>query len=580
MFNKKEIISLINDGMDEKKFINYVDDVDLKYYTKYVQTHDKKIYREFILNNFYKLVKSGIIKERNEKSLKSDLKENNNLLLLMQQDLNNSHNDNYDFDETKNSTQNQADDQLLSNNITNDTQENMIVDEISDQVFDELEEKKSINDGLFDIEMDKSEVDSGINLSKEQRQAFQYIKEGKSIFLTGSAGTGKSFCIDHIINWISQRKSRSKIGLTSTTGCSALLIGGVTIHSFLGIGLAVGSAKILAKDTFTKKKKIYNLLQKLELLIIDEISMMSLDLFNKISNYLSIIRDNDKPFGGLQLLLTGDFCQLSPVKSDMYCFESDIWKQLELKKVELCKSFRQSDEYFIKILKELRFGECSNETYNTLKKYKNRTYEDGIIPMKLFSTNKAVDKCNEEELNKLIQFHKGDLIFKIRSPTVSEYKITDILKKNNINPLLTLCVGCQVMITYNISLSDGIVNGTIGRITSMNRDSISIYVFKTKKEFIIDYIPYIESTVQGDSIVSNTLFYYLPVKLSYASTIHKVQGQTIDYLEVDLGSSIFTCGQAYTAISRIKKIEDINITRLSRASFMCDPKVFEFYKNS
>lgn len=598
MFNKKEIVSLINDGMDEKKFINSVDDADLKYYAKYVQNYDKKNYREFILNKFYELVKSGDIKERNEKTPKMDPKDNNNILLLMQQDLNISHVEDYDLDESNfnisdlsidknryNSEEYEEQKKDLINSFDNDyeTKNKILSNDFKDEsdiIKSSNDEENNISDESFEIEMDKSEVDKGINLSAEQRQAFEHIKNGESIFLTGSAGTGKSFCIDHIINWVSQRKPRSKIGLTSTTGCSALLIGGTTIHSFLGIGLGIGSAEILAKDTRMKKKRIFNLLNKLELLIIDEISMMSLELFDKISKYLSLIRDNEKPFGGLQLLLTGDFCQLSPVKSDVYCFESEIWKELNLKTIELCKSFRQSDEYFIKILKELRFGDCSNETYNILKKYRNRTYEDGIIPMKLFSTNKAVDKCNEEELCKIMKISKERFTYKIRNSSVSETKVNDIIKKNNISPSLVLCVGCQVMVTYNISISDGIVNGTIGRITQVSKDSITIYVFKTKKEFIIEYIPYIESTVQRDDIVSKILFFYLPVKLSYASTIHKVQGQTIDYLEVDLGSSIFTCGQAYTAISRIKKIEDINITRLSRASFMCDSKVLDFYKNN
>lgn len=569
MFNKKDIVALINTGIDEKEFINSVDDADLKYYVKYVQMHDIEKYKEYVLINFYNLVKAGTIKERNVKPSKTTLESNNNILLLIQQDLNNSHGDEYDIEPFSFT----AEEETKTEYIEDKSEISQLEEKVPAQIL-EAEE-----DGTFAVEMDKTEVDMGVNLSPEQRQAFFHIKQGESIFLTGSAGTGKSFCIDHIIGWISETKSRSRVGLTSTTGCSALLIGGVTIHSFLGIGLAVGSAEILARDTMIKKKKIYNLLNKLELLIIDEISMMSLDLFDKISKYLSIIRKDDSPFGGLQLLLTGDFCQLSPVKSDMYCFESVLWNELNLKTVELNKSFRQSDEKFIKILKELRFGDCSNETYNTLKLYKNRTYEDDIIPMKLFSTNRAVDKCNDEELLKLIKINKQKLVYKIKYPSITAAKLADITKKNNINPSLTLCVGCQVMVTYNVSLADGIVNGTIGRISYMNNDSVTIYVFKTKKEFIIEYIPYVESTIHGDNIISNVLFYYLPLKLSYASTIHKVQGQTIDYLEVDLGSSIFTCGQAYTAISRIKKIEDINITRLSRASFMCDPKVLDFYKS-
>ena len=198
--------------------------------------------------------------------------------------------------------------------------------------------------------------------------------------------------------------------------------------------------------------------------------------------------------------------------------------------------------------------------------------------MKLFSTNKAVDKCNDEEINKLIE-QSVSIKYKINQLNISEAKANDIIKKANIDNNLTLCIGSQVMVTYNVSLVDNVVNGTIGKVTYVARDRVTIFVYKTGLEFDINYIPYNESTISGDRITTKTLFMYIPLKLAYATTIHKIQGQTIDYLEVDLGSSIFSCGQAYTAISRIKKIEDLNITKLSRASFLCDTKVIDFYKS-
>lgn len=584
MFNKKTIVDSINNGLSFDEFINSVEDTDLKYYTKYVQLHNKEEYTRYILTQFYNLVKSEDIKNTSvsTKSHHSDL-------LLIQQSLDNSENI---IEETKKSVQNIIETKKSTPNIFEETKQ-LVQDnvEIKGSIQDKINSsendiqnkklKQDINLEDYDkylVEMDREETETNIKLSDEQKLAYYYIKNGKSIFMTGLAGTGKSFCIEFVIKKFLETRPRSRLGLTSTTGCSAILIGGTTIHSFLGIGLGLGSAQLLARETKIKKSKIYTTLKRLELLIIDEISMMSMELFDKISEYLSIIRDCDEPFGGVQLLLTGDFCQLSPVKSDMYCFESELWKKIDMKIVQLIKSFRQEDENFVNILNELRFGDCSNSTYEILKKYKNRTYDNGVVPMKLFSTNKAVDKCNDEEINKLIE-QSVSIKYKINQLNISEAKANDIIKKANIDNNLTLCIGSQVMVTYNVSLVDNVVNGTIGKVTYVARDRVTIFVYKTGLEFDINYIPYNESTISGDRITTKTLFMYIPLKLAYATTIHKIQGQTIDYLEVDLGSSIFSCGQAYTAISRIKKIEDLNITKLSRASFLCDTKVIDFYKS-
>ena len=584
MFNKKTIVDSINNGLSFDEFIKSVEETDLKYYTKYVQLHNKEEYMNYILTRFYNLVKSEDIKNTSvsTKSQHSDL-------LLIQQSLDNSENI---IEETKKSVQNIIETKKSTPNIFEETKQ-LVQDnvEIKGSIQDKINSsendiqnkklKQDINLEDYDkylVKMDREETETNIKLSDEQKLAYYYIKNGKSIFMTGLAGTGKSFCIEFVIKKFLETRPRSRLGLTSTTGCSAILIGGTTIHSFLGIGLGLGSAQLLARETKIKKSKIYTTLKRLELLIIDEISMMSMELFDKISEYLSIIRDCDEPFGGVQLLLTGDFCQLSPVKSDMYCFESELWKKIDMKIVQLIKSFRQEDENFVNILNELRFGDCSNATYEILKKYKNRTYDNGVVPMKLFSTNKAVDKCNDEEINKLIE-QSVSIKYKINQLNISEAKANDIIKKANIDNNLTLCIGSQVMVTYNVSLVDNVVNGTIGKVTYVARDRVTIFVYKTGLEFDINYIPYNESTISGDRITTKTLFMYIPLKLAYATTIHKIQGQTIDYLEVDLGSSIFSCGQAYTAISRIKKIEDLNITKLSRASFLCDTKVIDFYKS-
>ena len=206
-------------------------------------------------------------------------------------------------------------------------------------------------------------------LNEEQRYAVSSVMEGHNILLTGSAGTGKSYTIKYIIEYLNN--ANKNFAITASTGTAAVMIGGQTLHSFLGLGLGTGSIKDILGNILKNKKKHENIL-KLDVLIIDEISMIDKELFEKISEVLSIIKSSEACFGNIQLILVGDFCQLAPVKG-RYCFLSNIWNKINIKIVLLEKLIRQDgDQLFQKILKiyfKIFILKCKKIFTQTLQKF-------------------------------------------------------------------------------------------------------------------------------------------------------------------------------------------------------------------
>ena len=424
-----------------------------------------------------------------------------------------------------------------------------------------------------------------IELSKEQSNAYRAVMNGESIMITGNAGVGKSMTLRAIIEYIKANYNSAEYGVTSTTGCSALLIKGSTLHSFLKIGLAKESAKQL----FNKLSGFNKLrLNKLRILIIDELSMMDKRLFEKISEYLKYAKRLNKPFGGIQLIFSFDMAQLPPVDDSGYCFESPIWNELNLKCFNFTKSFRQADMHFVNILNKLRFGHCTEDIYLELRELIYTEYDDpNIEPMKLFPTNRMVESVNNRKLEILSVTNKL-YKFPIIHICGNNKLIETEAKRANISNDLTLCIGCQIMVSYNIYPNEGVVNGTMGvikeikNISSTDADlfNIIIYVYSTKVEHVIPYIPFeYQDFDRNNMLRTKILFKYLPLRVAYATSIHRSQGQTIDYAEMDLGKSVFAYGQFYTAISRVKKMNNIKLLDLDADTCRCDPKVIKFYKD-
>jgi hypothetical protein len=408
-----------------------------------------------------------------------------------------------------------------------------------------------------------------IILNFEQESALKAFKTGKNIFLTGPAGTGKSVTLNKIKEFCLD--SSKNFGITATTGTAAFILGGKTLHSYLGIGLAKESAEEIFKFVRYKLKHVAERLRECQALIIDEVSMLDAALFDKISDYLKFIRKNNKPFGGLQLVLTGDFCQLEPVLGD-YCFKAKEWKELNLKTVYLHKLIRQDgDLVFQNILSKVRYGKCSIKTFELLSELKDKEFGE-IKPTILYPKNIDVDKINKLESDKLILSGAKKQDYALEYPkSKNKDKTQRWVKSLDIPELVSFCIGDQVVVTANVDQEEGIVNGTRGVVLDVKARGVLIKRINSEQV----WIKYYTSTNAEDSNLSVS---YIPLKLAYALSIHKSQGMTLDAIEIDIGSKIFAAGQAYTALSRAQSLSSVKIKSISMSSFIVNPDVLIFYK--
>ena len=422
-------------------------------------------------------------------------------------------------------------------------------------------------------------------LTKKQQEAFDLIVKGKNIFLTGPSGTGKSVVIDMFKKLYGNQKN---IAVTSTTGISALLIGGTTLHSFLGIGLGEGTVD----DLIVRIRKTRNWRahwQDTEVLIIDEISMLSPDLFDKLENVARILRrvhnprimkeEIQLPFGGLQIVLCGDFLQLPVVGEDKFCFESKSWNKCIDKTIYLTEIMRQSDSFFQSVLNDMRYGRVTKNVEKLIEsrigiELKN---EMGIKPTKIFTTNNDVDYMNEKELDKLSKdndFYEYEMDIYFYDFVKDREQAIEKCKKRCLAPYkLQLCVGAQVMLIYNLDLDSGLANGSRGVVTRFEND-FPVVKFLNGEERPICYNSWeiIEDKKKQIRITQ------IPLRLAWSITVHKCQGCTLDCAEVDL-SNLFAFGQAYVALSRVKTKDGLTITDINIDGIKAHPRAVEFYQS-
>lgn len=415
-----------------------------------------------------------------------------------------------------------------------------------------------------------------IKLSNKQQVAYDAMTNGESVFVTGSAGVGKTELIKMFIDVYGQNKI---IGVTSTTGISALLFGGTTLHSFLGIGLGTSSVEDLV-EKICKRSYLRDRWCTLETLIIDEISMLSPVLFDKLEEIARVVRRNERPFGGIQLILSGDFLQLPCIGSDKFCFESKKWDICIDKTIYLSEIMRQKNKDFQECLNNIRIGLLTSETCKLLESRINVEIknENGIRPTKLYCTNYSVDYINNEELDKLAvndpDFYEYNMETRLFPGIKNGNYIIEKYKKNcNAPETIQLCTGAQVMLLYNLDLEGGLVNGSRGVIKGFVKD-IPIVKFMNGREIVIGYHTW-EVEENGKKVLK---VMQIPLKLAYALTAHKSQGCTLDCVEIDM-TNVFDYGQAYVMLSRVKNIENLNILGINFDRIKAHPTAVNFYES-
>jgi ATP-dependent DNA helicase PIF1 len=441
-------------------------------------------------------------------------------------------------------------------------------------------------------------VQSKINtLTNEQKYVIDTLLNNNNVFLTGGGGCGKSYLISVIYEEFPALKKKTimtgvskfaRVQLTALTGCAALLLGhkAKTLHSWAGIGLGKGTVGELFMKIRKNAKAMKNWLCT-DLLIIDEISMLTGELLDKLNQLGKRIRSNQKPFGGIQLLLVGDFYQLPPVSKgdvkELFAFESVAWKECIHSTIELQQIQRQKDEVFQKILIEARKGELTKESCKILKKYLNRDWrENKIKPTLLFPRRSEVEMINDSNLraltNKKYTF-KASIVFDGKAPIDFDAKDEHFLKTLELFDAesayakeLELAVDTQVMLIANIAPEEGLVNGSRGVITSFcNASGLPYVEFLNGAKRLIGTHTW---EIEGYEFVLRS---QVPLRLAYAVTIHRSQGATLDSALIDIGSGIFEYGQAYVALSRARSLDALYIYDFDPAAFKVHPLVKKFY---
>ncbi len=404
-------------------------------------------------------------------------------------------------------------------------------------------------------------------LDAEQQIAYEVLQSGENVFVTGGAGSGKSFLIRHFMKGVDVKA----MPILASTGAAAVLLGGRTFHSFFGLGIMEGGPSA----TYQRMKddaKLIKRLSQVEGVIIDEISMIPSSALEVAENLARHARQSALPWGGMRVIVVGDFAQLPPVtrqgQKREWAFQSQTWEQSGFQIVELRKNQRTYDQEFLNVLADVRQGKVGEEVRDYLD-FKIREHDEDDETTRLFPRRDQSEIFNQKKLSQIPSEE-----VKIPSIYLGEERLVEALKKNSPIPgELTLKVGCKVLFVQN-DPNKRWVNGTKGTVVDISPDKITVEK-ETFRHVTVEKTQFSLQDSEGKTVASVINF---PLTLAYATTIHKSQGATLDEIWVDL-SRLWEPGHAYVALSRLRSGDGLKLLGWSPRSVITDPAVSKFYQD-
>lgn len=401
-----------------------------------------------------------------------------------------------------------------------------------------------------------------------QKEALDLLMIGRNIYLTGQAGSGKTFLLNNYIEFL--KKNKIGVAITASTGIAATHLNGTTIHSWSAIGIKnhldpQDLSKIMSNINTRDR------IQSANVLIIDEISMLDSSKLDMVNQVCKMVRQNSQPFGGLQVILCGDFFQLPPIinkkenPQSSFAYKSSAWEELDLTICYLNEQHRQVDEPFLKVLNEIRSQEVSEYTFEKLSGRLNKNIQSKIKPTSLYTHNENVDAINHFELDKI---NKPEHVYEMTSR--GKEKLVEMLKKGCLAPeTLIIKEGAVVMFVKN-NKTRGYVNGTLGKVIDFNEDGYPIVETSSGQEIVAP--PTSWRLEDNDLILAE--INQVPLRLAWAITVHKSQGMSLDAAEIDLSKS-FAYGMGYVALSRVRSLDGIRLLGINPTALMVDGEIAE-----
>ena len=397
-----------------------------------------------------------------------------------------------------------------------------------------------------------------------QSQTLEILKTGANVFLTGEPGAGKTFVLNQYIDWL--LSCDMSVAVTASTGIAATHIGGTTIHSWSGIG-ARDTLTPYDLDAIASNEKTVKRVKKAHVLVIDEISMLDGRVLDMVESVCRVIKQRGEAFGGMQIIVVGDFFQLPPIagrgEMSRFAFESNAWDTARFLTCYLTEQHRQEDELLLGLLASIRKNDIDESHYTLLAEQTEIGYPD-IEPTKLFTHNSDVESMN---LARLKELTTTGATFKMESRGNKTHLAN--LVKNCLSPeMLELRKEAMVMCTKN-NFEVGYVNGTLGRVIRFDSDD-GFPVIETSDGREIKIVPQSWSVMEDDKMLAEIT--QVPLRLAWAITVHKSQGMSLDAAEIDLRNA-FTYGQGYVALSRVRSLTGMKVIGLNSQALLVDPRV-------